>query len=88
MKFRIGNVLYYPYLSTKDSRGKSAEINMAVLSDRYEWQLGSDDRVRLKGQTQSIPMSVIKHLTRYFRDFAKTAPQRLPSGASEPWASF
>ena len=85
---KIGNVLYYPYLSAKDSRGKSAEINMAVLSDRYEWQLGSDDRVRLKGQTQSIPMSVIKHLTRYFRDFAKTAPQRLPSGASEPWASF
>ena len=33
---------------------------MAVLSDRYEWQLGSDNQVRLKGQTQSIPMSVIK----------------------------
>ena len=57
---KIGNVLYYPYLSAKDSRGKSAEINMAVLSDRYEWQLGSDNQVRLKGQTQSIPMSVIK----------------------------
>ena len=52
--------MYYPYLSAKDSRGKSAEINMAVLSDRYEWQLGSDNQVRLKGQTQSIPMSVIK----------------------------
>jgi len=57
---KIGNVLYYPYLSAKDSQGKSAEINMAVLSDRYEWQLGSDNQVRLKGQTQSIPMSVIK----------------------------
>lgn len=57
---KIGNVLYYPYLSTTDSRGKSAEINMAVLSDRYEWQLGSDNQVRLKGQTQSIPISVIK----------------------------
>jgi eukaryotic-like serine/threonine-protein kinase len=57
---KIGNVLYYPYLSAKDSRGKSAEINMAVLSDRYEWQLASDSQVKLKGQTQSLPISVLK----------------------------
>jgi eukaryotic-like serine/threonine-protein kinase len=57
---KIGNVLYYPYLSAKDSRGKSAEINMAVLSDRYEWQLASSNQVKLKGQTQSLPMSVLK----------------------------
>jgi eukaryotic-like serine/threonine-protein kinase len=57
---KIGNVLYYPYLSAKDSQGKSAEINMAVLSDKYEWQLASDSQVKLKGQTQSLPISVLK----------------------------
>lgn len=57
---KIGNVLYYPYLSAKDSQGKSAEINMAVLSDKYEWQLASDNQVKLKGQTQSLPISVLK----------------------------
>jgi eukaryotic-like serine/threonine-protein kinase len=57
---KIGNVLYYPYLSAKDSRGNSAEINMAVLSDRYEWQLASDNQVKLKGETRSLPISVLK----------------------------
>jgi eukaryotic-like serine/threonine-protein kinase len=57
---KIGDVLYYPYQSAKDSQGKSAEINMAVLSDRYEWQLGSDNQVKLKGTTQSVPISVLK----------------------------
>lgn len=57
---KIGDVLYYPYQSVKDLQGKSAEINMAVLSDRYEWQLGSDSQVKLKGQTQSLPISVLK----------------------------
>ncbi|AFY94688.1 serine/threonine-protein kinase [Chamaesiphon minutus] len=57
---KIGNVLYYPYLSAKDRNGKSAEINMAVLSDRYEWQLASDTQVRLKGSTQSLPIAVLK----------------------------
>jgi eukaryotic-like serine/threonine-protein kinase len=57
---KIGDVLYYPYLSAKDSQGKSAEINMAVLSDRYEWQLGSDNQVKLKGQSKSVSISVLK----------------------------
>ena len=57
---KIGDVLYYPYLSAKDSQGKSAEINMAVLSDRYEWQLGSDNQVKLKGENKSVPISVLK----------------------------
>jgi eukaryotic-like serine/threonine-protein kinase len=57
---KIGDVLYYPYLSVKDRQGKSAEINMAVLSDRYEWQLGSDSEVKLKGKTQSVPISILK----------------------------
>jgi eukaryotic-like serine/threonine-protein kinase len=57
---KIGDVLYYPYLKATDSRGKSAEINMAVLSDRYEWQLASDRQVKLKGTTASLPISVLK----------------------------
>jgi eukaryotic-like serine/threonine-protein kinase len=57
---KIGDVLYYPYLTAKDRNGKSAEINMAVLSDRFEWELASSDRVRLKGQAQSLPVSVLK----------------------------
>jgi eukaryotic-like serine/threonine-protein kinase len=57
---KIGDVLYYPYLKATDSRGKSSEINMAVLSDRYEWQLGSADAIRLKGQTQAFPISKLK----------------------------
>ena len=57
---KIGNVLYYPYLLAKDNLGKSAQINMAVLSDRYEWQLASDNQVKLKGKTQSLPISVLK----------------------------
>ncbi len=57
---KIGNVLYYPYLKSKDRNGKSAEINMAVLSDKYEWQLASDKEVKLKGKTQSTSIAVLK----------------------------
>jgi hypothetical protein len=57
---KIGDVLYYPYLTTTDSVGGSAEFNMAVLSDRYEWKLASADRVTLKGKDQPLPLSTIK----------------------------
>lgn len=57
---KIGDVLYYPYLTATDKRGKSAQINMAVLSDRYEWELASADRIRLKGQNQTFPISKLK----------------------------
>ena len=58
---KIGNVVYYPFLSMADSQGKSAEINMAILSDEYEWQMGSDTQVRLNGKTESIPISVLRN---------------------------
>jgi eukaryotic-like serine/threonine-protein kinase len=54
---KLGDVVYYPYLSVQDREGKSAEITMAILSDSYEWKLASNDRVRLKGKTESIPIS-------------------------------
>jgi eukaryotic-like serine/threonine-protein kinase len=57
---KIGTVTYYPFLPIADSRGGSAEINMAILSDEYEWQLGSDSEVRLNGKTESVPISVLK----------------------------
>ena len=57
---KIGDVLYYPYLTATDSKGKSAQINMAVLSDIYEWQLGSSDTLRLKGKTTTFPISKLK----------------------------
>jgi eukaryotic-like serine/threonine-protein kinase len=57
---KIGTVTYYPFLPVTDSKGKSAEINMAILSDEYEWQLGSDNQVRLNGRTESIPISVLR----------------------------
>jgi serine/threonine protein kinase len=57
---KIGDVLYYPYLATTDRDGRSAEFNMAVLSDRYEWKLASADRVTLKGKNEPLPLSIIK----------------------------
>ncbi len=54
---KLGDIVYYPYLSVTDSQNRSAEINMAILSDRYEWKLASNDRVRLKGKTESIPIA-------------------------------
>ncbi|WP_310485094.1 serine/threonine-protein kinase [Chamaesiphon sp. VAR_48_metabat_403] len=57
---KIGSVTYYPFLPVTDSQGGSAEVNMAILSDEYEWQLGSDTEVRLNGKTESIPISVLK----------------------------
>jgi eukaryotic-like serine/threonine-protein kinase len=57
---KIGTVIYYPFLPITDSQGKSAEINMAILSDEYEWQLGSDNQVRLNGKNESIPIAILK----------------------------
>jgi eukaryotic-like serine/threonine-protein kinase len=55
-----GDVLYYPYLAVQDSRGNSVEFNIAVLSDRYEWDTSSVDRVRLKGKSQPVSISALK----------------------------
>ncbi len=52
---KIGDVLYYPYLPATDRRGKSAEINMAVLSDRYEWKIGSSNEIELKAPSSVSP---------------------------------
>jgi eukaryotic-like serine/threonine-protein kinase len=55
-----GDVLYYPYLAVRDRQGRSVEFNIAILSDRYEWDTSSIDRVKLRGKPQSFPISVLK----------------------------
>lgn len=57
---KMGDVLYYPYLAVQDSQGKSVEFNIAVLSDRYEWDTSSVDRVRLRGKSEPVPISALK----------------------------
>ncbi len=57
---KMGDVLYYPYLKVADSQGKSAEINMAILSDSYIWELASTDKVRQIGETKTSPISFLK----------------------------
>ncbi len=55
-----GDVEYYPYMKVADKQGKLAEINMAILSDSYEWQLAATDKIRLKGQSQTLPISLLE----------------------------
>ncbi len=40
-----GDVDYFPYVEGKDSQGKTAEFNVAVLSREYKWELGSSSQV-------------------------------------------
>ncbi len=41
-----GQVDYFPYQEGKDSQGRTAEFNIAVLSVEYKWLLGSDFQVK------------------------------------------
>jgi serine/threonine protein kinase len=41
-----GNVDYFPYVEGKDSQGRTAEFNVAVLSVEYKWQIGSDSQIK------------------------------------------
>ncbi|MCP2732406.1 protein kinase domain-containing protein, partial [Limnofasciculus baicalensis] len=45
-----GDVDYFPYVEGKDSQGKTAEFNIAVLSREYKWQLGSSSQVNYGGK--------------------------------------
>jgi serine/threonine protein kinase len=57
---RMGDIKYYPYQKAADLRGNSAEINMAIVSDSYEWQRASADTVHLNGKNQPVPISTLK----------------------------
>lgn len=43
---RKGKVDYFPYEEGRDSQGRVAEFNIAVLSVEYKWLLGSDFQVK------------------------------------------
>jgi serine/threonine protein kinase len=47
---RKGKVDYFPYEEGKDSQGRVAEFNVAVLSVEYKWQLGSNYQVKYNDQ--------------------------------------
>ena len=43
---RKGNVDYFPYVEGTDSKGRTAEFNIAVLSVEYKWQIGSEFQIK------------------------------------------
>ncbi|MTJ06915.1 serine/threonine-protein kinase [Anabaena sp. UHCC 0204] len=49
-----GNVDYFPYEEGKDSQGRVAEFNIAVLSVEYKWQLGSTYQIKYQDQTITL----------------------------------
>jgi eukaryotic-like serine/threonine-protein kinase len=56
---RYGDVLYFPFAPAKDSNGKSAEFNMAILSESYRWHKTSSDTVTLGNNS---PPKLVKDL--------------------------
>jgi eukaryotic-like serine/threonine-protein kinase len=56
----INGVLYFPFEPGLDKNGKSAEFNMAVLSQEYRWKPGSADAVYLGNADQAIPVKDLK----------------------------
>jgi eukaryotic-like serine/threonine-protein kinase len=53
---RKGRVDYFPYVEGKDSQGKSAEFNVAVLSVEYKWLLGSNFQVQSNDRVISLDL--------------------------------
>jgi eukaryotic-like serine/threonine-protein kinase len=49
-----GKVDYFPYQEGRDSQGRVAEFNIAVLSVEYKWLLGSTFRIKHNDQTISL----------------------------------
>lgn len=41
-----GNVDYFPYVEGTNSKGRTAEFNIAVLSVVYKWQIGSEFQIK------------------------------------------
>ncbi|MBD2137655.1 protein kinase [Anabaena sp. FACHB-1237] len=53
-KGKTGKIDYFTYQPGKDSQGKVAEFNIAVLSVEYKWQLGSTYQINYNGQTITL----------------------------------
>jgi serine/threonine protein kinase len=51
---RKGKVDYFPYVEGRDSQGRTAEFNIAVLSIEYKWQLGSSFQIKHNDQFLTV----------------------------------
>lgn len=51
---RKGKVDYFPYVAGTDSKGRTAEFNIAVLSVEYKWQIGSSYQVKYNDTTINL----------------------------------
>ena len=51
---RKGKIDYFPYEEGRDSQGRIAQFNIAVLSVEYKWLLGSDFQVKYNDQIINI----------------------------------
>ncbi|BAY21924.1 serine/threonine protein kinase [Calothrix sp. NIES-2100] len=51
---RKGKVDYFPYEAGKDSQGRIAEFNIAVLSIEYKWLLGSNFQIKYNDKIISL----------------------------------
>ncbi|MBH8563560.1 serine/threonine protein kinase [Nostoc sp. CENA67] len=51
---RKGKIDYFPYAEGRDSQGRIAEFNIAVLSIEYKWLYGSNFQIKYNDQVISI----------------------------------
>jgi eukaryotic-like serine/threonine-protein kinase len=51
---RKGKVDYFPYEEGRDSQGRIAKFNVAVLSVEYKWLLGSDFQIKYNNQVINL----------------------------------
>jgi eukaryotic-like serine/threonine-protein kinase len=58
---KINGIEYFPFAPAADSQGKSAEFNMAILTEEFRWHPGSSTEVSLVDATPR-PLSDLKSL--------------------------
>ena len=51
-----GKIDYFPYQEGRDSQGKVAEFNIAVLSLKYKWLLGSNFQIKYNDEIISLDL--------------------------------
>ncbi len=51
-----GKIDYFSYQEGKDSQGRRAEFNIAVLSVEYKWLLGSNFQIKYNDEIISIDL--------------------------------
>ncbi|MEA5580424.1 4-Cys prefix domain-containing protein [Nodularia harveyana UHCC-0300] len=55
-----GNVDYFSYQEGRDSQGKVAQFNVAVLSVKYKWLAGSNFQIKYRDQIISLEVLKLK----------------------------